>query len=170
AAQHTHPPGTYTSSLTGTQTQIASQQASTNSCATIGSTNATSASFSVSAIYSSACHLASTNLNFGSTGVLTSAVAGTSTLTATCSATTPYTVGLNGGNANAADPTQRKMANGATQVTYGLYQNSGHTTPWGNVSTNWISGTGSGAGQALTVYGMTPAQTTPAPATYSDTI
>ena len=170
AAQQTLPSGTYTSSFTGTQTQIAYQQTSSNNCATIGSTNATSASFTVTATYSSVCHLASTNLNFGSTGVLVSSVAGTSTVTATCSATTPYTVGLNGGNANAIDPTQRKMANGAVQVTYGLYQNSAHTSPWGNVSSNWVGGTGSGLGQGLTVFGLIPAQTTPAPATYSDTI
>src|SRR5207302_6472453 len=100
----------------GTQTHIAYQQTSSNSCAPIGSTNATSASFTVTATYSSVCHLASTNLNFGSAGVLVSAVAGTSTVTATCSATTPYTLGLNGGNANASDPTQRKMSNGSVQV------------------------------------------------------
>ena len=170
AAQQTLPPGTYTSSFSGTQTQIAYQQTSSNSCATIGSTNATSASFTVTATYSSVCHLASTNLNFGSAGVLVSAVAGTSTVTATCSATTPYTVGLNGGNANATDPTQRKMANGAVQVTYGLYQNAAHTSPWGNLSSNWVSGTGSGLAQAATVFGLIPAQTTPAPAIYSDTI
>jgi spore coat protein U-like protein len=170
ASQQTLAPATYTSSFTGAQTQIAYKQTGSNSCATIGSTNATSASFTATATYSSVCHLASTNLNFGSTGVLVSSVAGTSTVTATCSATTPYTVGLNGGNANAGNPTQRKMANGAVQVTYGLYQNSAHTSPWGNVSGNWVGGTGSGLGQGLTVFGLIPVQTTPAPATYSDTI
>ena len=170
AAQQTLPPGTYTSSFSGTQTQIAYQQTSSNSCATIGSTNATSASFTVTATYSSVCHLASTNLNFGSAVALTSLLTSTSTLTATCSSTTPYTVGLNGGNANATDPTQRKMANGASQITYGLYQSNGASSPWGNTSSNWVSGTGSGSGQALTVFGRVPIQTTPAPAVYSDTI
>jgi spore coat protein U-like protein len=114
--------------------------------------------------------LASTNLNFGSAVSLASLLTSTSTLTATCSSTTPYTVGLNGGNANATDPTQRKMANGASQITYGLYQSNGASSPWGNTSSNWVSGTGSGSGQALTVYGRVPIQTTPAPAVYSDTI
>jgi spore coat protein U-like protein len=170
AGQQTLAPATYTSSFTGTQTQIAYSQTSTSSCATIGSTNAASASFTVTATYSATCTLASTNLNFGSAVSLASLLTSTSTLTATCSSTTPYTVGLNGGNANATDPTQRKMANGSSQITYGLYQSNGASSPWGNTSSNWVSGTGSGSGQALTVYGRVPIQTTPAPAVYSDTI
>lgn len=170
AAQQTLPPGTYTSSFGGTQTQISYKQNSNQTCAQIGSTNATSAPFTVTATYISVCHVASTNLNFGSAGVLVNSVTATSAVTATCSSSTPYTIGLNGGNANATDPTQRKMANGSAQITYGLYQDAAHGTPWGNTSGNWKGGTGSGLGQALTVYGNVPAQTTPAPGNYTDTI
>jgi spore coat protein U-like protein len=170
AGQQTLPPGTYTSSFSSTQTQIAYSQTSTSTCAQIGSTNATSAAFTVTATYSATCTLASTNLNFGSAVSLSSLLTGTSTLTATCSSTTPYTVGLNGGNANASDPTQRKMSNGSSQITYGLYQSNGASSPWGNTSSNWVSGTGSGSGQALTVFGRLPVQTTPVPGAYSDTI
>ncbi|MBI3275291.1 MAG: spore coat protein U domain-containing protein [Methylocystis sp.] len=169
AGQQTLPPGAYTSSFSGGNTRIAYDK-TTDSCAKIGNKNATSVSFTVSAAYSSACHLASTNLSFGSAGLLTSAVAGASTLTVTCSMSTPYTIGLNGGNANASDPTQRKMASGSAQITYGLYRDPGHSAPWGATSSNWASGAGSGSGQALTVYGLVPAQTTPTPAAYADTI
>ena len=42
---------------------------------------------------------------------------------------------------------------------------------WGNtVGTNTIAGTGSGGSQSYTVYGRVPPQTTPAAATYTDTI
>ena len=42
---------------------------------------------------------------------------------------------------------------------------------WGNtVGTDTVSATGSGASQAYTVYGRVPMQTTPAAATYTDTI
>jgi spore coat protein U-like protein len=170
ATQQTLAPGTYTSIFSGTQTQIAYAQSGVLTCALIGSTNATSASFTVMATYSSVCHLASTNLNFGSAGVLTASVTATSTVTATCSSTTPYTVGLSGGNVNATDPTQRKMANGSAQLTYGLYQDSAHNVPWGNTTSNWEGGTGSGLSQSLTVHGLVPVQTTPAPGTYTDTI
>jgi spore coat protein U-like protein len=170
AAQQTLVPGTYTSSFSGAQTQIAYQETGTQACAQIGSTNATSAAFAANATYSSVCRLASTNLNFGSAGALTSSVPAASTVTATCSSSTPYTVGLNGGNASSSDPTQRQMSSGTAQITYGLYQDSARTSPWGNTSSNWIGGTGSGLAQALTVYGLVPAQTAPAPGTYSDTI
>ena len=42
---------------------------------------------------------------------------------------------------------------------------------WGNtVSTDTVAGTGNGSGQSYTVYGRIPAQTTPAPGNYADTI
>jgi spore coat protein U-like protein len=33
-----------------------------------------------------------------------------------------------------------------------------------------VSGTGNGAGQTITIFGRVPAQTTPAPGTYTDTV
>jgi spore coat protein U-like protein len=63
------------------------------------------------------------------------------------------------------------MTNGATTVSYALYSNGGRTTNWGNtVGTDTVSGNGTGASQNYTVYGQIPTQTTPAPATYTDTI
>ena len=42
---------------------------------------------------------------------------------------------------------------------------------WGNtVGTDTQAATGTGAAQTYTIYGRIPPQTTPAPATYSDTI
>jgi len=42
---------------------------------------------------------------------------------------------------------------------------------WGNtIGTNTVASTGTGAAQSFTVYGRIPSQTTPAPATYTDTI
>jgi spore coat protein U-like protein len=171
AGQQALPPGSYSSSFSGTNTQIAYAKASTGNCAAIGNTSATAAPFTVSATYSATCTVSATALNFGAAGVLAANVDGSSSLTTTCSATTPYTIGLNGGNAGASDPTQRKMANGAKQVSYGLYRDTGRSQPWGNtVGTNTASGTGTGLGQGFTVYGRVTPQTTPAPGTYSDTI
>jgi spore coat protein U-like protein len=51
------------------------------------------------------------------------------------------------------------------------YTDSGRTIVWGNtVGTDTVSATGNGASQSYTVFGRVPAQTTPAPATYTDTI
>jgi spore coat protein U-like protein len=54
---------------------------------------------------------------------------------------------------------------------YGLFTDSGHVTNWGNtIGTDTVTGTGSGAAQALTVYGEIPASELVAPGSYSDTI
>ena len=60
---------------------------------------------------------------------------------------------------------------GGATITYSLYSDSGHTTVWGNtVGTNTVSATGNGAAQSYTVYGRVPSQSTPAAATYTDTV
>jgi spore coat protein U-like protein len=171
AGQQALPPGSYSSAFSGSNTQIAYAAATSGTCAAIGNTNATSASFTAGAGYTATCSVSAATLSFGSTGVLSAALDGTTSLTTTCSASTPYTIGLDGGNAGASDPTQRKMSYGGTQITYGLYQNAARSQPWGNsTGTNTAAGTGTGSGQPITVYGRVPAQTTPAPGTYSDSI
>ena len=143
----------------------------TGTCATIGSSHATSASFSVTATNATNCMVSASPLNFGSTGVLRAALDGASSVSVTCTSAAPYTVALGGGLSGATDPTQRKMTQAAAQVTYGLYQDSGRTLPWGDsVGVNTMAGTGTGLAQSFTVYGRVPAQTTPAPGTYSDTV
>ena len=110
-------------------------------------------------------------LNFGNQNVLTSAVPGTSTIQVQCTNTTPYNIGLNAGTAPGATVTTRKMTNAGNTISYSLYSNAGMTTNWGNtVGTDTVAATGNGAAQSYTVYGQVPAQTTPAPATYTDTI
>ena len=101
-------------------------------------------------------------------------LSGTATVTATCSNTTPYNVGLNAGTANGATVTTRAMfvsGTPAVVLNYGLYSNSGHTTNWGmTVGTDTVSGTGNGSGQAITIYGQIPASQLVAPGSYTDTI
>jgi spore coat protein U-like protein len=63
------------------------------------------------------------------------------------------------------------MTNGGNAVTYSLYFDSGRTTVWGNtIGTDTVAATGSGSSQSYTVYGRVPAQSTPGPAAYADTI
>jgi spore coat protein U-like protein len=171
AGQQAVSPGSYTSSFSGSNTQIAYNVSLLGTCAQIGSTNATAAPFTVNATYSATCAVAATTLNFGTAGVLNSTVNGSSTLTTTCSATTPYTIGLDGGNASASDPTQRKMSKGSEMISYGLYRDAARSQAWGSTAgVNTAAGTGSGLGQAYTVYGRVPTQTTPSPGSYTDTI
>jgi spore coat protein U-like protein len=68
------------------------------------------------------------------------------------------------------------MKIGATSdtVNYQLYSDSGHSSVWGETtsgSPDVVTGTGSGDGQAITVYGRVPSgQTNPKIGAYSDTI
>ena len=127
-------------------------------------------SFNVSVTVVSGCAVAATNLAFGAyTGPL---INSTSTVTVTCTNTTPYNVGLNAGTATGATVTNRKMTGpGGALLRYSLSQDSGHSTNWGNtVGTDTEAGTGSGGAQGLTVYGQLPAGQVVTPGAYTDTI
>jgi spore coat protein U-like protein len=171
AGQQTLAAGTYASAFSGTQASVAYAYSTVGTCATIGSSHATSAPFTVTATDASNCSVNAATLNFGAVGVLGSAVNAASSLTVTCTNALPYTIALDGGLSGATNPTQRVMSQAAQQITYGLYRDSARAQPWGDsVGTNTAAGTGSGLAQTLTVYGRVPAQTTPAPGTYLDTV
>ena len=125
--------------------------------------------FSVTATVDSNCAISAAALAFGTyTGALISV---NSTVTATCSKTTTYTVGLSAGTATGATVTNRSMTGPSSALLhYSLFSNSTHTTNWGNTSGSWVSGTGNGSAQALTVYGQVPAGQYPTPGNYTDTI
>jgi spore coat protein U-like protein len=115
--------------------------------------------------------LSATTLDFGSNGVLTANIDQTSTIQIQCTNTTAFNIGLDAGTASGATVATRKMTNGANTINYLLYRDAGRTTNWGNtVGTDTVSSSGNGASQSFTVYGRVPAQTTPQPATYTDTI
>lgn len=171
AGQRTLPAGAYTSSFAGAQTTMAYDYATVGTCATIGSSHGTTAAFTVLANNVTTCNVSATTVNFGSTGVLQSALDATGVISVTCTSAAPYTIALDGGGAAATDPAQRKMTRASEEIVYGLYQNNGRTQPWGDViNTNTLSGTGTGLTQDFTVYARVPAQATPSPGTYTDTV
>ena len=124
------------------------------------------------------CTVNTATLDFGSTGLLATLIDATTTLSVTCTNTTPYSVGLDNG---ANFSTTRRMRQGATAnyIGYALYTDSGRTNAWTTASssttcttTNSCSlGTGNGAAQSITVYGRVPALgTAPTPGAYTDTV
>lgn len=163
-------PGPYTSSFTSTSTSFYYSYSSATTCTAPSGTVGT-ASFSVNASVAANCLVSVQNIDFGSQGVLSTNVDATGSITATCTPGTTYTISLNGGTANAA-PTARKMSKGAETVTYGLYKDTNRSQPWGDANTpgSTVAGSGTGAGQLLTVYGRVPPQTTPSPGIYTDTV
>ncbi len=128
-------------------------------------------SFTVSATVVNKCTVTATTLNFGTVGLLASAIDATSSLGVQCSRGTPYNVGLDAGLHGGGNINARKMTLGARSIGYQLYRDPGRTNTWGNtVGTDTIAGTGTGNTQSLTVYGRVPAQPTPPAGTYHDTV
>ncbi len=133
--------------------------------------------FQVQATITSSCTVSGSSLNFGSAiDPLASATPldATSTLTVTCSNTTPYTVALNAG-ANAGGATNfssRTMKSGTDTLGYQLYLDAGRTTVWGDGSaaSSNKTGTGSGTAQTLSVYGRIPSLANVVPGSYTDTV
>jgi spore coat protein U-like protein len=132
----------------------------------------TTSTFTVQVAITASCTITSAStLNFGTQGVLAANVDQTSTLQVQCTNTTPYNIGLDVGTGSGATVATRKLTSGGNTVNYSLYSDSGRTTVWGNtVATDTVASTGTGSAQSFTVYGRVPAQSTPAPGTYTDTI
>jgi spore coat protein U-like protein len=167
ASQSTVNVGSYSSTLSVSMNYLNN---TTNACPNNG-TGSTSTTFTATATVVSNCTLSAAALNFGTASVLTSNVDASSSLNVTCNNSLPYALSLNGGNSGATDPTQRKMTSGANQLTYGIYRDSARSLPWGSTSgTNTVAGTGTGSSQGVSVFGRVPVQTTPAPATYQDSV
>lgn len=125
--------------------------------------------FTVSATVAATCLISAAPLAFGTyTGVL---LAGTGSVSVTCTTTTPYNVGLSAGLAPGATVTTRQMTGPATALLgYVLTQDAAHATNWGNTIGSWMGGSGNGAAQVITVYGQIAAGQFVVPGTYTDTI
>lgn len=112
---------------------------------------------------------APTTLDFGTQGVLNTNFDSTSTITVTCTTDAAYDIGLGGGGSG--DINARVMVNGAEDVGYQLYWETGRTTVWGDtVGTDTFASTGTGTAQAFTVYGRVPTQATPPAGVYNDSV
>jgi spore coat protein U-like protein len=171
AGQTTEPPGSYSRSMAGSSSQRLTATTSDNASCSSFSSGARQYSFTATATISDHCTVSATNLNFGTQGVLTGNVDQTSTINVQCTNTTPYNIGLNAGLGAGATVTTRKMTSGGNTIDYSLYRDTARSQVWGTtIGTNTVSATGTGATQSRTVYGRVPAQSTPAPAIYSDTI
>ncbi|MBU9437831.1 spore coat U domain-containing protein [Burkholderia multivorans] len=161
--------------IAGLSTLSAAMLAGTAHAATYSNGTAT-ATFTVTLTLQPNCTIAANPLNFGTNGVLATAINQQTTLNVTCTNTTPYNVGLDAGTVTGSSVASRLMAgtstgNTTTTVAFQLYQDAGRTTIWGNTQgTNTVAGTGTGAAQSLTVYGQVPAQATPKPDTYQTTV
>jgi spore coat protein U-like protein len=127
------------------------------------------ATIAITATVLSFCTITALPLPFGNYSQ--AALAATTTVSATCTLGTTYNIGLDAGIGTGGTVAARKMTYLTNTLTYSLYQDSGHATVWGNtIGTNTVTGTGNGAIQSLTVYGLIPASQLVTPGAYTDTV
>lgn len=130
-------------------------------------------SFKATATVTNNCFINTTPLAFaGNNRVLSAAVRTTGSMGVLCTAGSPYQVSLNGGSV-ANNPAARKMASALTADRIGYEISNTLDGPlWGDGTggTGMVTGTGSGVQQTLSLYGRVPAQKTPAPGDYKDTV
>jgi spore coat protein U-like protein len=118
------------------------------------------------------CNINVGSLVFPNSGVLASAVRSTSNMSIQCSKNTPYRIAFSG-SANGGSMTARKLKNTGTAelVSYRISNTlDGVSLGDGNSGTVLLSGTGDGNVANQTVFGIVPAQTTPSPGDYKDSI
>jgi spore coat protein U-like protein len=169
AAQTTTPVGNYFDTITP-NVFWNNFSGSTPACSSL-TKKITVSTFQVTGTVTANCAVSATNLVFPPQSVINTLVDAQSNIFVTCTTSAPYWIGLDGGAAIATDPTQRKMKLGAQTITYGLYRDAARSLPWGATKDiNTASGTGSAISTTFPVYGRMPAQSTPAPGAYQDTV
>ena len=160
---------------------VASGAAFTASAATSPAT----ATFQVLITIQKACTVSAgpaSNINLGTVNSTATNTTGNSTISVTCSKTTPYFVGLapstvNGGNTTGGGNMISTTASttNTDKVPYQLSSTAGPAgTPWGNTATsttlgNGVGGTGNGSAQSLPVYATAPSANF-TPDSYADTV
>lgn len=129
-----------------------------------------SGTFQVTANVAPVCSISANNLDFGNYAA--ALLDGTTTLSATCTSTAPYNIGLNEGVAPGATVSTRAMTGaGGALLNYGLFRDSARTLNWGNtVGSDTVSSTGTGVAQSFTVFGRIPAGQSVGAGNYQDTI
>lgn len=160
----------YSSSFTGagTLTYAISILAAPANC--LG--NSASFGFNVKATAVNNCTITATPMVFANATILTGSVRSTSTLTVRCVNNNAYQIALNGGTV-AGSVAARQMKNTVSAARVGYRLSSTLDGPlWGDGTggTAMVSGTGTGSSVPVTIYGRVPAQTTPEPGDYKDTV
>jgi spore coat protein U-like protein len=116
------------------------------------------------------CTVTTSGLNFGNYNIFNTAnIDITGIITVNCTNKAPYTLSLSTGSGSFAS---RSMKNGTNILSYNLFLDSTRLTIWGDGSsgTSTVSGTGTGANAAATVYGRIPARQNARVGSYSDVI
>ncbi|TNC71320.1 Csu type fimbrial protein [Rubellimicrobium roseum] len=109
---------------------------------------------------------------FGSIpGAITSPINAQASLSVTCTNAVPYRIALGQGlGPSVTNPRERQMRNGASALTYGLYKDSGRSSPWGWAGADEMAATGTGLQQLYSVFGQIEAGQSGQIGTYADSV
>jgi spore coat protein U-like protein len=128
-----------------------------------------SASINIAVAVQASCMFATSNLAFGLyAGAQKDA---TSTVTVTCTNTTRYDVGINGGQHAQSSFDWRMTGPTGAMLSYKIYVDPARTIYWGgNPGSDAVAGTGSGSAQIISAYGRVAANQYVVPGSYTDTV
>lgn len=128
--------------------------------------------FTVSATVTNNCTIGATNLSFGTAGVIGGGINASSSLSVTCTNNDAWRISLNGGGSGNVAARVMQRTGGGGSVNYQLYTDAARSQAWGDGTggTTRATGTGTGLAQTVNVYGRVPAQATPRPGSYGDTV
>lgn len=169
ASQTSAATGTYLSTFTTADATFYYQEGSSLDCTAPTSATLAETSFTTQATVAANCLITVEDIDFGIQGVIDTAVTATGGVDVTCTPNTKYTIAMDGGLTGATDPEQRLMHSGTNTITYGLYADADHTTPWSASGSGLVTGTGAGTVQSIPVYGRVAPQSAAA-GQYSDTV
>ncbi len=132
---------------------------------------------SVTASVAAVCIIGNATLAFGAYNPTSgTVVTGNTTVTLTCTLSTPYNIGMSPGASTGATVSARAMTvtgGGSSTLGYQLCRNSGCTLNWGQtVNTDTLAGTSSATSltNSVTIYGQIPASEAVPIGSYSDTV
>ncbi len=165
------PIGAYLSTFAG-GARIRYSLTDTIACDGVAGTGA-SDTFAVTGSIAETCAVEADDLAFGTSTQLGANVDATTQVRTSCSTGLAYSVALGTGGGGAFSA--RRMIHEsfpAETVGYQLYSDALRTQVWGDGGGGTVSvgGTGNGSPQASTVHGRVPAQSTPRPGDYDDTV
>ncbi|MBC7610899.1 MAG: spore coat protein U domain-containing protein [Polaromonas sp.] len=128
-----------------------------------------SGSFTITTLVQPLCQITATNLAFGTyTGADLDAV---STLTVTCTKTTPYYVNLSDGQHPDGSFLPRAIGPGGVLLAYTMFRDAARSSRWGNTyNLDGVAATGSGSAETLNVYGRVAGGQFVTPGAYTDTV
>ena len=136
-----------------------------------GTTVAGSFPFTVNATVTNNCNISATDVAFAPAGLLNTALSATGSLSVQCTNGDAYRIALSGGGTGNVNARKMTRQGGGGTISYQLYTDAAHAIAWGDATGGTIApGSGTGAAQTITIYGVVPVQSTPQPGRYSDTI